>query len=105
MTERSEVNRPCSSSGQAVAGPFGKVLRGVAGVAHVLPPMTMCLEGQAHGLAVGRLGLAATVEQAVQPGVHVDLLAADADAARRVADGAAERAPVDLGLELVVAHG
>jgi hypothetical protein len=43
-----------------------------------------------------------TVEQAGQPGVDVDLFAADADASRRVADGARSDVPVDLGVELVV---
>jgi len=62
------------------------------------------LEGQAHGLAVGGFSLQHG-QQAVEPGVDVDLLTADADASRGAPDGARERASLDHGIELVVAHG
>ena len=57
--------------------------------------------GLAHGLAVGGLGLPGG-EQAVEPGLRVDHLVADAP--RRVPEGAAEDGPVDDGVEGVAGY-
>src|SRR5579875_246922 len=86
LTDRSEVNRPCSSSCNRWAASLGRSGWSLLTSRSSDHDVFQSLPGR---LTMGRLRLEAG-EQPAQPLIHLHLLAADADASGRVPDRAAD---------------